>query len=411
MSFMPLRLALRALDRNRVRSSLTMLGVIIGVAAVIAMVAIGQGASQAVGKQIASMGQNLLMILPGSTSSGALMFGLGSGQTLTPRDADAIERDCPSAAAVGVIVRTRAQIVYENRNWAPAAALGCNPTLLVVRDWPVAQGECFSDVDVRKAAQVCLVGQTVADNLFQGETPVGKRIRVKGMPFRVAGLLAKKGANPFGADQDDVLLVPWTTCRKKLQGSAFENVDMILVSARSASSVAPLMDEVRTTLRANHRLDRDGGEEPLDDFTLRDMTEMMGAMTATTRVMTLLLAAIAGVSLVVGGIGIMNIMLVSVSERTREIGLRMAVGARARDVLSQFLVESVVLAAVGGVLGIALGTGGAGAVARYAHWPVVVSGGAIALAVVFAGAVGVIFGFYPAWRASRLDPIDALRYE
>ena len=411
MSFMTLRLAIRALDRNRVRSSLTMLGVIIGVAAVIAMVAIGQGATDAVNKQITSMGQNLLMIMPGSSSSGALMFGMGTGQTLTPRDAATIERDCPSAAAVGVIVRTRAQIVYENRNWAPAASVGCNPALLVVREWSIASGEAFTDADVKSAAAVAVLGQTVAEKLFEGENPVGRMIRVKGMPFRVIGLLAKKGASPFGADQDDVLLVPWTTCKRQLQGSTFDTVDMILVSARSTAAVPSLEEEVRATLRANHRLDREGGEDQMDDFTLRNMTEMLGAMTATTRIMTALLAAIAGVSLVVGGIGIMNIMLVSVTERTREIGLRMAVGARTRDVLSQFLVESAVLAAVGGLAGIALGTGAASAAAHYAHWPAIVSPSTIAIAVAFSGFVGVAFGFYPAWKASRLDPIEALRYE
>jgi len=410
VSFPTLRLALRALDRNRVRSSLTMLGVVIGVAAVIGMVAIGQGATAAVKSQIAGMGQNLLMVLPGATSSGAVMFGMGTVQTLTPQDAEAIERDCPSAANVGVLVRTQAQVIYENQNWAPLAVIGGNPALLVVREWAVADGEAFTDADVRAAAQVCLLGQTVAENLFHGDSAVGKRIRIRRLPFRVVGLLAKKGLNPFGADQDDVVLVPWTTCKKKIQGSAFNNVDMILVGARSASALAPLQDEVRATLREHHRLDREG-ETVLDDFSIRDIAELLGVMTATTRVMTLLLAAIAGVSLVVGGIGIMNIMLVSVTERTREIGLRMAVGARGRDVLSQFLVESVVLAAAGGLIGVALGTGGAKAAARYAHWPTVVSVGTIGVAVAFSAAVGIVFGFYPAWRASRLDPIDALRYE
>ena len=411
MRVMSLRIALRALDRNRVRSSLTMLGVIIGVAAVIAMVAIGQGATQSVAKQIASMGQNQLMIMPGSSSSGAVMFGSGSQQTLSPQDATAIQRDCPSAEAVAVIVRTRAQIVYQDLNWAPATVQGCSPSYLEVRDWAVVEGENFTETDVRTASQVCLVGQTVVENLFQNESPVGKRVRLKGLPFRVIGVLDRKGASTFGSDQDDVLLLPWTTVKKKLQGSTFNSVDQILVTASTAEALDPLQEEVRTTLRANHRLNRESGPEAMDDFTIRNMAELLSAMTATTTVMTSLLAAIASVSLLVGGIGIMNIMLVSVTERTREIGLRMAVGAGARDVLSQFLVEAVVLSGIGGLVGIGIGSGGALAVSHFAHWPAMVSPQAIVLAVVFSGAVGVIFGFYPAWRASRLDPIEALRYE
>ncbi len=408
---MSLRIALRALARNRVRSALTMLGVIIGVAAVIAMVAIGQGATESVKKQIASMGQNQLMIMPGSSSSGAVMFGSGTVQTLAPQDAVSIVRDCPSAEAVAVIVRTRAQVTFQDLNWAPATVQGCSPSYLTVRDWAVTEGENFTDADVKNAAQVCLVGQTVVDNLFQTESPVGKRVRLKGLPFRVVGVLDRKGASTFGSDQDDVLLLPWTTVKKKLQGSTFNTVDQILVTAPTSSALKPLEDEVRATLRANHHLQRDSGPEALDDFTIRNMAELLSANAATTTVMTSLLAAIASVSLLVGGIGIMNIMLVSVTERTREIGLRMAVGAGARDVLSQFLVEAVVLSGIGGILGIALGAGGAITASRIAHWPAMVSAQAIVLAVLFSGAVGVIFGFYPAWRASRLDPIEALRYE
>jgi putative ABC transport system permease protein len=408
---MTLQIALRALGRNKVRASLTMLGVIIGVAAVIAMVAIGSGATQSVQKQIATMGQNMLMITPGSTSSGAVMFGAGSVQTLTPADAVSIERDCPSVAIASVVVRTRAQIVYQDANWAPASVQGCDESFLEVRQWPVVEGENFSEQDIKSAAQVCLLGQTVVDNLFQDQSPVGRRIRVKGLPFRVVGVLGKKGANTFGSDQDDVLLLPWTTCKKKLQGSTFNNVDQILVTATSPEVMPRLEDEIRATLRATHRLQRDKSGAALDDFTIRNMTELLGTMTATTGIMTTLLALIASISLVVGGIGIMNIMLVSVTERTREIGLRMAVGATSADVLSQFLVESIVLSGIGGVLGIALGAGSAIAVSRVAHWPIILSPEAIVIAVLFSAAVGVLFGFYPAWRASRLDPIDALRFE
>jgi ABC-type antimicrobial peptide transport system permease subunit len=408
---MILRIALRALGRNKVRSALTMLGVIIGVAAVIAMVAIGSGATQSVQKQIQSMGQNLLMVLPGSTSSGAVMFGAGSVQTLTPNDAAAIRRDCPSAAGVAVVVRARAQIVYQDLNWAPATVQGCDENFLGVRQWNVVEGENFTEQDMRTAAPVCLLGQTVVDNLFKSESPVGKRIRVKGLPFRVVGVLDKKGANTFGSDQDDVLLLPWTTCKKKIQGSSFNNIDQVLVAAVSSEAVTSLQSEITETLRASHRLQRARSGESIDDFSIRNMAEMMSAMTATTGIMTSLLAAIASVSLLVGGIGIMNIMLVSVTERTREIGLRMAVGATSRDVLSQFLVESIVLSGIGGLLGILLGGGGALVVANSMHWPVVVSPQTIVIAVVFSAAVGVLFGFYPAWRASRLDPIDALRYE
>jgi putative ABC transport system permease protein len=408
---MTLRIALRALGRNKVRSSLTMLGVIIGVAAVIAMVAIGSGATQSVQKQIATMGQNLLMIFPGSTSSGAVMFGVGSVQTLSPNDAASIKRDCPSAADVAVVVRSRAQIVFQDVNWLPATVQGCDTHYLDVRQWPLVEGENFTEQDVKTAAQVCLVGKTVVDNVFEGESPVGQRIRVKGLPFRVVGVLEPKGANTYGSDQDDVLLLPWTTCKKKLQGSTFNNVDQIMVTGTTAEGMSTLEDEIRTTLRETHRVSHDKNGETVDDFTIRNMTELMSAMTETTSIMTMLLALIASVSLLVGGIGIMNIMLVSVTERTREIGLRMAIGATNVDVLSQFLVESVVLSGIGGLLGIAIGGGGAIAVSHFAHWPVIVSPQAIAVAVLFSCAVGIVFGFYPALRASQLDPIDALRYE
>jgi putative ABC transport system permease protein len=410
MTFMTPRIALRALGRNKVRSALTMLGVIIGVAAVIAMVAIGAGATEMVKKQMATMGQNQLMIMPGSSSSGAVMFGAGSQQTLTPKDAISIKRECPSATAVAVIVRTRAQVVWGNTNWAPNTVQGCNPDFLVIREWPLTEGEAFTDADVAQAAQVCLIGATVADKVFGTTSPVGQRVRLKNLPFRVVGVLDKKGANTY-QDQDDIVLLPWTTVKKKLQGSAFNNVDTLMVGAETAQALVPLEQEIRTVLRAAHKLDRETGPAAMDDFQIRNMAEFLSASAQMTTIMTALSAAIASVSLLVGGIGIMNIMLVSVTERTREIGLRMAVGATGGDVLSQFLVEAIVLSGIGGVIGALLGGGGAVWVAGMFKWPVIVSPITVVIAVGFSAAVGVLFGFYPAWRASRLDPIDALRYE
>jgi len=408
---MTTRIAVRALGRNKVRSSLTMLGVIIGVASVIAMVAIGSGATQAVQKQIATMGQSQLTVFPGASSSGAVSFGGGSAQTLTPDDAAAIAREAPSAAEVAVIVRTRAQIINGDLNWYPNTVQGCSPNYLTVRQWPVIEGEVFTDGDVKVAAQVCLIGQTVADKLFASESPVGRRVRIKNLPFKIVGVLDKKGTNTWGQDQDDIVLMPWTTVKKKIQGSVFANVDQIVVSAPTIEALTPLEGEIRAALRAMHKLDRRSGAAAVDDFQVRNFTEMMAAQTATTQTMTSLLAGIAAVSLLVGGIGIMNIMLVSVTERTREIGLRMSVGATSADVLSQFLVESIVLSALGGFLGVVLGGGGSMLVASKNNWPVVLSAESVVIAVAFSGAVGILFGFYPAWRASRLDPIDALRYE
>ncbi len=403
--------ALRAINRNKVRAALTMLGVIIGVAAVIAMVAIGSGATASVQQQIASMGQNLINVRSGSSSSGAVQYGAGTNPTLTPADAEAIARECPSAAAVSIIVRARGQMIYQNVNWAPDTLQGCDPSFLKIRDWEVESGEPFTEQDVRLARQVCLVGKTVADRLFGEDDPVGKRVRVKNLPFEVVGVLAKKGANTFGSDQDDVILMPWTTTKKKLQGSTFQNIDQLMVSATSAAAMPRLEEEIKAALRASHRIPRNSRGEWDDDFSLRNMTEIMDAMTSTTRIMTGLLAAIASISLVVGGIGIMNIMLVSVTERTREIGLRMAVGARGRDILAQFLVEAVLLSGMGGLAGIALGGGASLAVASVFRWPAIISPATIVVAVLFSAAVGCFFGFYPAWRASRLDPIEALRYE
>jgi len=411
MIFMTLRIAVRALGRNKVRSVLTMLGVIIGVAAVIVTVAIGQGATHSVQKQIQSMGSNQLIIMPGSTSSGAMQMGVGAAQTLSPNDEKAIIRECPSADMAAVIIRTRAQIVYGAINWAPATVQGCDPDYLGVREWPVTEGDCFTDKDVKLAAQVCLIGTTVVKQVFPNENPVGKRFRVKGLPFKVVGVLDKKGSNAWGQDQDDVLLMPWTTVKKKLQGNTFNTVDQIMVTARSAGLMNQLEDELHACLRAQHKCPRNLKGEVEEDFQIRNLQEIMNSQAAITKLMTLLLSGVAAVSLLVGGIGIMNIMLVSVTERTREIGLRMAVGARGIDILSQFLVEAVTLSGLGGLIGTLSGSGMALLVAKLAHWPAFISPQAIGIAMGFSAAVGVFFGFYPAWRASQLDPIEALRYE
>jgi len=411
-----LRIALRALGRNWLRSALTMLGVIIGVGAVIAMVAIGQGAARVVRQQIASLGNDMFIIVPGSTKVGAVSQGTGAVPTLSPADAVALERDCPSCAAVSVIIKTSGvssrQLVYMNQNWSAMTVLGADTNYLTVRDWALDEGEPFTDQDVKAQAQVCLIGHTIEEQLFQGESASGKRVRLKGLPFKVLGVLARKGSNTAGEDQDDVVLMPWTTCKTKIRDhSAFNTVDQILVSAPSSELMKPLEDEIRETLRGTHRVSLNEKGKYDDDWKLTNQTEVMAAAAGTTETMRSLLLAIASVSLLVGGIGIMNIMLVSVTERTREIGLRMAVGARGRDILSQFLVEATSLSALGGLVGIGAGAVGALLITRFWHWPVVFSWDAVFVAVFFSAAVGVFFGFYPAWRASRLDPIEALRFE
>jgi ABC-type antimicrobial peptide transport system permease subunit len=446
--------ALTALTRNPMRALLTTLGIVIGVGAVIAMVEIGNGSSIAIRRTIATMGANVLLILPGTAASGGVTFGSGSVTTLTPEDGEAILKECPAVRNIAPIVRARTQVVYGNRNWVPLQMLGTTPAFLDIRDWAaLAEGEAFTERDILNANRVCLLGQTLARELFQGESPVGKEIRVKNVTFRVAGVLSAKGANMMGSDQDDILLAPWTTIKYRVTGSTlanpnqstsagttgsvntlnrvypgqpdifpkpseaqqantpmpvrFANIDQLLTAARSAEEIPAAIQQITEVLRERHFI-RPG--EP-DDFTIRDMTEMTNTLASTTRLMTNLLLCVAMISLVVGGVGIMNIMLVSVTERTREIGLRMAVGARARDILRQFLVEAVVLCLVGGSAGILLGHGGSRLVELLLRWPVETSPAAIAAAVLVSAGVGIIFGFYPAWKASRLDPIDALRYE
>jgi putative ABC transport system permease protein len=402
-----LKIALRALRTNKMRSFLTMLGIIIGIAAVIAMVAIGSGASKVISEQIASIGSNILLVIPGSITSGGLHMGAGSTQTLTYDDALAIQKECPAVSYAAPTVRGAAQVVYGNMNWS-TAIMGMTPEYLAVRDWPVVDGRNISQSDVEGATKVCLIGQTVADNLFGAEDPVGKIVRIMKVPFRVVGLLARKGQSPRGDDQDDIIYVPLKTAQRKLFGSEFpDSVRAILVQAKSEQDLGVAQEEVTSLLNQRHRI----GPGREADFTVRNLTEMLDVAEQSSKAMSLLLGAVASISLIVGGIGIMNIMLVSVTERTREIGIRMAIGAREKDILLQFLTEAVLLTIIGGIIGIALGVIGAKLVSGLFSWPTLISPQAILLAFGFSGAVGIFFGFYPARKAAGLNPIEALRYE
>lgn len=402
-----LKISLRALRANKMRSFLTILGIVIGVGAVIAMIAVGAGASQRISEQISSIGSNLIMVLPGATTAGGVRLGAGTQSTLTMGDAEAIQREARAVSAVGPTHGGTAQIVYGNQNWS-TSIVGTTPGMLDVRDWHIVEGRPFTADEVKSAAKVSLLGQTVVENLFGGISPVGQVIRIKKVPFTVVGVLERKGQSPMGQDQDDTVYVPIATAQRKLFGTAFPGmVRIIMVKAKSSEDLSAAEKQISELLKQRHRI----GPMQEADFSVRNLTQMMQAQAQATKVMTLLLGAIASVSLLVGGIGIMNIMLVSVTERTREIGIRMAVGARTWDIRLQFLIEALVLSLAGGVIGSVMGIAGSKIISMIAGWPVVVSPFSVFLAFGFSGMVGVFFGYYPAYKASLLNPIDALRYE
>ncbi|HZZ84571.1 MAG TPA: ABC transporter permease [Anaeromyxobacteraceae bacterium] len=401
------RTALRALGRNKLRSFLATIGIVIAVAAVVATVALGQGARAKVAQQMASLGSNLLMVVPGSISTHGAATGAGATQNLNLDDGRAIERELARVvAAVAPVNRTGAQVVAGDQNWF-TQVIGTTSSYLAVRQWPLSSGEPFGREEEAAGAKVCLLGQTVAEKLFGPQPPVGEQIRVKHVPCKVVGVLAPKGQGSWGQDQDDVILMPWSTLVRRIQGTQSDVVGMLMVSAQATGLVADAQREATALLRQRHHL----ADTADDDFQIRNLTEMQNAASEQTATVTLLLGSVALISLLVGAIGIANVMLVSVTERTREIGIRMAVGARGRDVLFQFLTEAAVLALVGGLLGLGLGAAVAKVMAVKAQWPTLLSPQVMAGTVLLAGLAGVAAGFYPALRASRLDPIEALRYE
>ncbi len=402
-----LRISFRALRVNKMRSALTMLGIIIGVAAVITMLAVGTGASNKIEQQISSMGSNLLIVMSGSTTQGGIRGGAGTQPTLSLADADAIIKECPAVADAAPTVRGTAQVTYSTQNWS-TMIMGATASIFNVRDWPINSGRTFTDQDVKSAAKTAIIGQTVVENLFGEIDPVGKFIRIKGLPFQVIGVLSEKGQTGMGQDQDDIVYVPVTTAQKKLFGSQFPGmVRDVLVKANSLQDLPASESQITALLKQRHHI----GIKQENDFSVRNLTQMMEAAEQSAKVMTMLLGAIASVSLIVGGIGIMNIMLVSVTERTREIGIRMAVGAETWDIRMQFLMEAVTLSLLGGIIGIITGLVGSWLLSMIAGWPTVVSPLSVFMSFGFSGLVGIFFGYYPAYKASLLNPIDALRFE
>ncbi|HKA37824.1 MAG TPA: ABC transporter permease [Thermoanaerobaculia bacterium] len=402
--FLSVPIAWRALGSNRLRSTLTMLGVIIGVGAVIVMVAIGSGARAQIEERIATLGENIVLVTPGSQASGGVRAGTGSAQSLTVEDGEALLTDCPSLSASSPVLEKTLQVIARNQNWYTHVQ-GVSASYLEIRSWPLEAGESFNEQHLKGSAKVCLLGATVVEKLFGSDDPEGDYVRIAGVPLKVIGVLSRKGQSARGADQDDVVLVPVTTQLQRLYKK--NRLTSIIAVARDGTALRAAEEEVAGLLRQRHKI----GNPEEDDFTVRSQEEIVAAATATSRTLGALLASVAAVSLLVGGIGIMNIMLVSVTERTREIGIRRAVGARGLDILVQFLVEALVLAFLGGLVGVALGIGGSHALASAEGWPVLISAPSILLAFLFAGAVGIFFGFYPAYKAAELETIDALRYE
>jgi putative ABC transport system permease protein len=407
-----IRVAFRALRKNKLRAGLTVLGVVIGIAAVTTMVSVGESAGMLLQNQLQSLGTNVLFIFPGSSQQrGVRDFSV---VTLTAKDAEAIVAECPAVLATSPLVFTGGQVIYGNSNWKPREMYGVGPEYLVVRNWPLQSGGFFTESEVHSAANVCIIGHTLVPKLFQTSNPLQQTIRIKNISFTVIGILERKGASMVGQDQDDIVLIPYTTVKKRMQSSTFDSINAIMASARTAQQMTEAEHQIRELLLERHRINPG---EPAD-FMVQSTAEIANIMFIVTGTVTMLLSAIASISLLVGGVGIMNIMLVSVTERTREIGIRMAVGARSRDILRQFLVEAVLLSAIGGIVGVALGISASAGITAIinsfspdAKWPVVISIPAATVALVFAAAVGMIFGYYPARRASKLDPIDALRYE